>query len=223
MNREFYQLKNVDPEDINDVLLKVQRSFDIRFDQSELDHVATFGDLCDAIQNKISLLHEDTCTTQHAFYLLRNAIAAATGADKCSVKPHSRLGKLFPRENRLEGIACVEQELGFKIDLLQPKQWIVTSFALILLASSIAFFYNWEIALGGCLASLLGLKLAGKFGKEIHLKTVGDLANKISRESNVKAKRNPTVTRNEIEQKVHEVLAQKLQLEPVVLTRRSRF
>ena len=107
---------------IDDVLLKVQRSFNIKFDDSDLERVATIGDLCDAIQNKISLQHEDACTTQHAFYLLRNAIAAATGTDKCSITPHSRLARLFPRENRHQAIDDMEQELGFGICLLQPKQ-----------------------------------------------------------------------------------------------------
>ena len=67
MNNEYFHLKNVDPLDINDVLQKVQRSFGIKFNNDDLNNVATFGDLCNVIQSKIGLEHEDTCTTQHAF------------------------------------------------------------------------------------------------------------------------------------------------------------
>lgn len=223
MDMEFSRLKRFDSADVEAVLARVEKSFDIKFDRGSLADVDSYRMLADIIAGKINLEHADTCTTQQAFYKLRNAIAAVVGTNKCSISPRSRLKKLFPRENRLQTIADIEMELGFRTNLLRPKQWVVATFALVLLVSLIVFFFSWPIALCGCLASVLGLKLAGKFGKEIHLKTVGDLANKISRESYMKARRNPTVNRNEIEQKVRELFAQELQLQPVALTRRSRF
>jgi len=224
MNKEFKKLSNVAGwEDIDAVLVKIQRSFNIKFDGEALKSVDTFGALCDVIVNQINLEHADTCTTQHAFYLLRNAIATSTGTDKCSITPHSKLSKLFPREDRLRVIEEINQELGFESNLLQPKQWVIGLFALTLIASLIGLFYNWQIAAAGCLASVLGLKLAGKFGKEIHLKTVGDLANKISRESYVKARRNSTVNKNEIEQRVRELFANDLGLQPILIGRESQF
>src|SRR5262249_21730221 len=134
-----------------------------------------------------------------------------------------RLSKLFPKENCHEIIADLKREMELDINVLRPKQWIVRTFSLLLTASLIGLFFTWQVGLLACLASLLGLKLAGKFGKEIHVKTVGDLAHRISRESYIKARRNPAVSRNEIEQKVRELFAQELQLEPVVANRRSRF
>jgi len=224
MDREFKILSNtIGWEDVDDVLIKIQRSFNIKFDKEALKDVTTFGALCDVIVSQINLEHADTCTTQQAFYKLRCAIANVTAAEKCGITPHSKLSKLFPREDRLRVISEIEQELGFETKLLQPKGWVVGCFILTLLASFIGFFFNWPIAAAGCLASVLGLKLAGKFGKEIHLKTIGDLANKISRESYVKARRNPTVNKNEIEQKVRELFAHELNLEPILLTRRSQF
>ncbi len=223
MGEEFYKLNNVDPEAIGNILLKIQRSFNIKLDNEGLKDVNTFKSLCDLIVNKISLEHEDSCTTQHAFYLLRNAISNITGIDRCGITPQTRLSKILPRESRLKTITEIENELGFQTNLLQPKQLVIGLFALTLLVSFIGFFYNWQIAAAGCLASVLGLKLAGKFGKEIHLKTVGDLANKISRESYMKARRNSTVNKNEIEQKVRELFANDLGLQPILVRRESQF
>ncbi|MBS1526542.1 MAG: hypothetical protein JST19_12880 [Bacteroidetes bacterium] len=223
MDTEFNKFRRFDSADIEAVLVRIEKSFNIKFDYNSLSEVDSYRALSNIIVSKIVLEQEDTCTTQRAFYLLRNAIAATTGADKCSIVPHSRLTKLFPRDNRLTAITGIEQELGFQINLLKPKQWIITLFTITLLGSSIAFFYTWPLALAGCLASLSGLKLAGKFGKEIHLKTVGDLATKISRESYIKARRNATVNRNEIERKVKELFAHELQLEPVRINRQSSF
>jgi acyl carrier protein len=224
MKEEIYKLNNVDPEDIVDVLVKIQRSFNIKLDNDGLRDVDTFGDLCDVIINKISLEHEDSCTTQHAFYMLRNSIAAVTGIDKCAVKPQTRLSQILPKENRLQIIAEIENDLGFKTNLLQPKQWIVALFGLTLIGSFIICFYNWPIGIAGLLSSGISLKLSGKFGKEMYLKTVGDLANKISRESYLRSRRNPcTINKNEVEQKVKELFIKDLDLEPIVLTRKSQF
>ena len=222
MAEETYKLKNVDPADINGVLIKIQRSFNIKLDNEGLKNVDTFGGLCDLIINKINLQHEDSCTTQHAFYLLRNAIAASTGTAKCSITPGTRLSNLFPRENRLQMIQEIEHELGFDTDLLQPKQWILIMFSALFIGSLIGCYFNWEIGIAGILASVAGHKLAGKFGKEIHLKTVGDLASKISRESYLKSRRNSyTINKNEIEQKVRELFADDLGLQPILIRRES--
>lgn len=224
MAEEIYKLKSIDLADINGVLVKIQRSFNIKLDNEGLKNADTFGSLCDLIINKISLEHEETCTTQHAFYLLRNSIAASTGKDKRSLTPHTRLSSLFPRESRLQMIQEIEQSLGFDVKLLQPKQWMLAVFSLAFIGSLVGCYFNWEVGIAGILASVAGHKLAGKFGKEIHLKTVGDLASKISRESYLKSRRNSyTINKNEIEQKVRELFADDLGLQPVLIRRESQF
>jgi len=223
MDRDFNKRKSIDAWDNRDLLLKIENAFCVQFSNDDLKEIATVGDVCDLVIEKINHEHADTCTTQHAFYQVRNAIAATAGTEKCTIMPHTRLAKVFLKQNRQQAIADMERELGFEINLLQPKQWVIILFSVTLLSSFIAFYFNWEIAVAGCLASVLGLALAGKFGKEIHLRTVGDLANKISRETYLKAKRNPAVKRCDVEQKVRELFAQQPELEPVVLTRRSRF
>lgn len=42
-----FKLNKVDPEDIEDILAKVESSFDIKFDDKELLHITTFGQLFD--------------------------------------------------------------------------------------------------------------------------------------------------------------------------------
>jgi hypothetical protein len=221
---EIYKLNNVDPDDLGYVLVKIQKSFNITLDNDGLKNVNTFGGLCDVIAKKINLEHADNCTTQQAFYKLRNAIANTTGIDKCAINPQTRLSDIFPKENRIAVIAEIESDLGCNMDILKPHQWIISVFALTLVCSIITFLYSWEIAVAGIIFSATGLKLAGKFGKEIHLKTVGELANKISRESYLKARHNPCiVNKNEIEQKVKELFINELPLKAAGLSRGSRF
>jgi hypothetical protein len=53
----------------------------------------------------------------------------------------------------------------------------------------------------------LGLKLAGRFGKEMHVKTIGDLAEKIAREHYLKCRRDAsTVNKNEVSEKLRQLI-----------------
>jgi hypothetical protein len=223
MDKEFINFRNVDLLDICDVLTNIEKSFDIKLDNEGLEKATTFKGLCDLVISKIDLEYEEGCTTQHAFYMLRNAIAKVNGVNKCDVSIHTKLRKLFPKEDRLEAISKIEYELGFRINLLKPKQWIISIFAIALIASGIFCLYNPFAGVAGLLLSAIALKLAGKFGKEMHLKTVGDLACKISRESYSKVRRNNTINKTEVEQKLQELFVNDLNLDPVMLTRRASF
>jgi hypothetical protein len=145
------------------------------------------------------------------------------GINKCDITTHTKLCKLFPKEDRLEAISKIEGELGLDINLLKPKQWIVSIFVLAFTGSGVFCFYNLVAGVAGLLLSGIALKLAGKFGKEMHLKTVGDLACQISRESSTKIRRSYPVNKSEVEQKLRELFANELELEPVLLTRRASF
>ncbi|MFI5160192.1 MAG: hypothetical protein ACHQHN_02900 [Sphingobacteriales bacterium] len=212
--------KKIDPLDIDEVLFKVEKSFNIKLDNESLMQADTYAKLYDLIINKISLGYSDTCTTQQAFYKLRCVIARVTAVEKCSITPHTKLSKLFPKDDRLKMVEQFDQEMGFETHLLQPNQWAITLFGLLSTGFLFMIFYNWMIGAVGFLASLAAFKLVGKFGKEIRLKTVGDFASKVSRESYLKVRRNPeTINKNEIEQKVRELFLNDTQLDPVLLLR----
>ncbi|HVW95682.1 MAG TPA: hypothetical protein VHA56_06920 [Mucilaginibacter sp.] len=224
-NTPAFSLNRVDPEDIEDVLLKIQRSFDIRFEDEDLQGVKTFGQLCDAVVHKLKdKQHNGGCTTQHAFYKLRHAINASVDVDKDLVKPHTKLCDIFPRDTRLKVISEVEKEMGFEMNLLKPKGAVVFTFSLILGASVVGLFFFPVIAGVGALLAISGLLLAGKFGKEMPARTLGDLAEKISREHYRSCRRHAeTINRSEVSEKIKELFVHELYLEPSVITRESRF
>lgn len=88
---ETFELCNVDPDDISDVLIKIEKSFGFRFGDTELKDVKTFGELCDIITSKVPGENSSDCTTQQAFYKVRNAIADVLLLDKASLTPDSDL------------------------------------------------------------------------------------------------------------------------------------
>ena len=218
------KLKNVDSEDISDVLLKIEKSFGIKFGKTELNHVKTFGELCDTIKSKVQGDSLSDCTTQQAFYKLRNAIAETQLSNKESITPDTKLQVLFPRQNRRKNILQTEKILGFKTKVLRPKHWISGTFVLILVGSFVGLFFIWKIFLLVFISSIIGLSIANKFGIEFDLQTMGQFAEKISRENYLKSRRNKaTVNKNEIEQKVRELFSSDLYLDENVLKREATF
>lgn len=217
-------LKDIDPDDIGDVLLKIETSFNIRFEKEDLKHVKMFGQLCDVVQKKVKQRNGEGCTTQHAFYMLRHAINNTVGIDKTLVKPQTKLCNIFPSDTRLQVIAEVEKELGFKMNLLKPKGIVIFTFSVLLGASLACLYFLPAVGGIGAVLAVAGLILAGKFGKEMPVKTIGDLAEKIAREHYLNCRRNAaTVNRAEIADKVKELFVHELALEARVVNGNSRF
>ncbi len=190
----------IDSEDLEDMLLKIEDSFDIRFETNELAHVRTYGEFCDAIKDKISLDHSEDCTTQQAFYKLREAITKSTDIDRKDITPTTTLAELFPKKNRKNQIKILEMTLGFKLLILRPPYFVSGSLAFLLLASFIMLFVHWQYGLIGLGISIGGIWIASKLGNELAVATIGDLSEKMTREHYVKSRRNSkTINKNELD------------------------
>ena len=219
-----YQLSSCDPEDISDVLLKVEKSFDFRFGDTELKNVKTFGELCDIVVNKIEGDNLNDCTTQQAFYKVRDALAETLSIDKSKIVPATALQELLPKHKRRQLISQVDKLLRCKVDILQPKGWITMTLIVAILTSLIGLFIFWKIALAILVISILGIRLADKSGIELNLETVGQLAEEISREHYRQVRRNKnTVNRSEIVSKVKGLFMHDLMLKESELVREAGF
>lgn len=218
------ELKNIDPEDIEDLLVKVEDSFDIKFVDNELAHVQTFGEMCDHIKGKIQLENTDDCTSQQAFYKLRTSIATTLQLDKDELTLDTLLTDLLPRQTRRTKTKKIEHELGFKLSLLRPPHFVTGFLALLLLVSFIGVFFNWQVGLMGLGLSIGGLWLGGKTANELDIKTVGQLAEKMTRENYLKSRRNPkTYNDNEIEKVLTDWFSNDLGIDRTKLTREARL
>lgn len=182
------------------LLVKVETSFDIKFVGDELAHITTFGQLCDHITNKIQLDNSDDCTSQQAFYKLRDAISSTLQIDRNTISTDFSLNDILPRQNRRTRIRKLEKHLGYKIDILRPPHFLTVTLAIMLLASLIGLLFNWQMGLLGLVVSIAGLWIANKIGNELDLQTVGQVAGKMTRENYLKSRRNPrTFNKQEIE------------------------
>lgn len=222
----FYtcSLSKLDTDDIDDVLLKVEQSFGFKFSENELSDVKTFGELCDIIINKVQGSNVDDCTTQQAFYKVRDAIAATLNINKSNITPDADLQQLFPKHTRRHNISAIEKELGIHTKILRPKSWVSGILILITTASLVGLFFFWKIALPVLFTAFIATKVSVKYGIELDLKTVGELAEKLAREHYKQLRRNSqTVNRKEIEFKVKELFVHDLYIDKTALSREARF
>lgn len=217
-------LKDTDIEDIENLIPIIENSFGFKFEDTELQNVNNFGELCDIVVNKMQFENADDCTTQQAFYKLREAISTVLHMDKSTISSDTELLKLFPLLSRRQTINKVEKHLGFKIKILRPSFFISIPLIIILFTSFIGLFYNWKYGLPGLLLSIIGIRLAEYFSNIITIQTVGQTADKMSRESYLKSRRNPsTVNKNEIEKKIQDLFSEKLLISKTVLKRDATF
>jgi hypothetical protein len=217
------ELKNIDSGDLDDVLKKIEKSFDFQFGKTELKDVQTFGELCNIITNKVQGDTINDCTTQQAFYKVRKSIATTLEIVDKPLTVDTKLQDLFPRKERRKQIKAFETNLGMKVKVLRPKHRITTSLFLLLISSFVGLFFYWQVGLSGLIFSFAGLRISESFGKELDLKTIGQLSGKISREHYKKGRRNPTtINRNEIAQKIKELFMIDLDLEKE-MTREATF
>jgi acyl carrier protein len=219
------KLNSADIADIEDLIPIIEESFGFKFEPAELEQTGTFGELCDIVLAKVQHLeNSEDCTSQQAFYKLRDSIATVLQIDKSTISTDTSLHELFPILVRRQRIKKIERQLGFKLKLLRPTFFETVSLGIILLGSFIGLFFNWKIGLTGLLFSIAGLRISNYFGNTLDLQTVGQVANKMSTENYLKSRRNPlTANKKEIEQKIQELFADKLSLPKTAMSKDATF
>jgi len=219
-----HKVENIDSEDASDLLVKIEKSFDIKFGDTELMHIKTLGELCDHVINKIQLDNSDDCTTQQAFYKLRDAITTLFCVDNKAITTEVPLDNFLPRQKRKEQIKDLENYLNVHLNILRPPHWVTNTLLILLLVSIVGLFFKWEYGLLGLCVSFSGLWFSNKIGNELDVQTVGQLAEKMTRENYMKSRRNPkTVNKNEIEKLLTEWFIDDLGLDKSKLTREAKF
>lgn len=219
-----YALKDVDSEDLEDLLVNVEASFGITFADRELAHIKTFGELCDYITNKIQLEETTDCTSQQAFYKLRKAISSTLDIDREKISTDLSLAELLPRKSRRLQIEKIEGQLGFKLNILRPPHFIPFILMILLAASFIGLFFNGWYCLIGMISFTVLLQFAIKTANVLNIKTIGELSEKMARENYLKSRRNPdTFNKNEIEKVLTDWFSDNLGLDKIELSRDAKF
>src|SRR5690625_1911730 len=116
------KLDQFEIENIEDVLLMFEETFKIKFENDENEKLNDFNEFSDLINSKINLENDNLCTSQRTFYQFRNAIKTEKIIDINQIKPETDLKTIFPKRNRRKILKQIENQLGYKIEVLAPSQ-----------------------------------------------------------------------------------------------------
>lgn len=221
---ETPKLENIDAENVEDLLEVLEKSFNIKFVGNELAGINDLGEFCDHISNKLQLENSNDCTSQQAFYKLRNSISGKLDIDKNEITRQRKLQEIFPKKERKSNIKKVEKALGFKMNILTSPAWIMFSLIAIFLLSFICFFFNWKIAVSGLAFSLVGFRLADLMANDLELENVEELVKKVVRNNYLQSRRDHgTFNNKEIEKVLMDLFCIELGFEKNELTRDTKF
>lgn len=205
----------IDPDELDDVLTKIEQSYAITFTTNELREVDTFGQLCEAITEKIQRADVADCTSQQAFYQLRQSLISVLQVDRQTIRPTTELAVLFPKNTRRANLQSVEKQLGFGLNVLTPSLFVVIPAIVLFVASLFALFVNSLLGAAGLALALGTSTIAHKLARQFTVETVGDLAEKLAREHYTKVRRDAsTVNKRELVDQIKQLFCADLGFVP---------
>lgn len=191
-------------EDFEDALKRIEISFQIHFEKDELVGIKIFGELCDIVLAKTKSIEDNSCTTQQAFYKLRQAILQIEGKDKI-INTQMKIKELFPYKTKKK-IKLLEKTLGFKLNIFLPMTSVVVMLTLTSLFSFILLFINWYYGLLVLVFSIFLLILNNKINVVFDNLTMGELAEKLSLENYKMVRRDKnSINKSEIINKIEKI------------------
>lgn len=221
---ENLKLDEYDSEEIADILPALEKTFDIRFKNDDFLNVRSFGDFCEVVIGHIQQSHKEDCTSQQAFYKIRQAILITNGMDKNTILPESRLADIFPSVNRRRQVNKFQRALGVRLNFLTYPGWLTATLLIGILLSCIAFFFDWKIAVSGILLFISALYIAEKTAKELELETVKDLTGKAVLEHYTTIRSIPyTVNKKEVPGIIRDIFHAQLYIDKQFLTDDALF
>jgi ABC-type multidrug transport system fused ATPase/permease subunit len=225
MHEETITLRNIDPEEVEDAIKTAEKSFGIKLIQKDLDGVNHFGEFCDTVIEKTGLPHAEGCTTQRAFYKLREAIVKTRHIAKTQLHPSSKLEDIFPKKTRTNDIGGIERYLNLKLHLLKPALWVINSLLIAFGVACVMMFVNWKAGLLAFVVDFLCLKMVNYFSTEFAVTTLGQVAEKMALKHYRASRRNPgTINKKEAAGTIKKIIfSQRLLLPESALEREASF
>lgn len=214
---EDFTLRNCDHEDIDEIILSLTRSFNVPV--NDMANVVTLGDLTTLLQQYGNNHHTGDCTTQQAFYKVRNALKKVDDNNAVIVTPATPLQTLITRKYLRKKVELFQQELGINIDMLRIKSGPENIILLLGFAAFVCSFISLTFA-GMLLLACTVTHIASKYlFVELTPITAGKLAEKITKQHYLLARRHTgTINRQEIFKLVQHIFSERLALDKAVLT-----
>lgn len=112
-----------------ELVMAVEESFQLKFEEETLSEITTVGDLYQLILKSLTQLNQlghsnkTGCLTSHTFYQLRKALINKSGIPRCQLFPKQKMVTLFPKPKRRTQWKAFAKELGLQLPELHRPIW----------------------------------------------------------------------------------------------------
>lgn len=212
-------LRSCDHEDIGDIMLMLARSFNIPV--NDMANVVTIGELTTLLQQYGNNHHTGGCTTQQAFYKVRNALNVVNTNYHITITPHTPLQTIITgRGFKLHKKASIfKQKLGINVSITGSTCLAILINFSLAVAAFVYCFTNFKYAVISLAALIISYIINKLFFAELSVKTAGELAQKLTEEHYLQARRHAgTINRQEIQALVQNIFQHRLAVHKAALT-----
>lgn len=210
--KETFVFKGDQYEDLDYAIEDFVNEYDLPLDPKRLAIVKNVAEMIELLVSTFKQERKEGCTSQQAFYKLRTVLQKYT--NESDIKPSTRLEELFPKQDRIENIKRVEEELGIKLSILKPKDSVTAMFVVTFLGLFALLFFATLYAMVGGVIWSFAYKVTKDYGKEFKVDTVGELVKRMIEKNYFKSRRDPnTMNEQEFREVIIDYLVDKVGLE----------
>ncbi len=212
MKKEKGILAEYDGLDIDDVIVIIEKSFEIKFNDEDFADIKTYGDFETSVLSKIKGEEKHDCTSQQAFYKLRKIVSENFDINKEEIKIETKLDDLFPKKNRLKNIRLLEKKFALKNEILTHNTFQIVTLIIVFVSSFVFLFFNSFYAL---IIFSIGMILSETFQTNtFYIKNIREFSEFLKNE-NYRNSRRDTNSYNPLEIKnvIKNIFSEKLDIE----------
>ena len=141
MKKEKGILSSYDSLDIDEVIITIEKTFHIKFDERDFEEVKTYGEFEKLVLDKIQGIEINDCTSQQTFYKLRKILIEEFKIPYNRINLNTKLTEIFPKNIRNNEIKKLKSSLKFENQILtfSKEQFIILT---IIFITSIYFLFT---------------------------------------------------------------------------------
>ena len=101
-----------------ELVMEIEKAFDIRIPDEEAEKILTVGDLYNSVWKHLANKHSSQCNSQILFYKLRKYFIDAFHLQKGSFKPDTALNGIFPQKDRRKQYKAMQGHFNLQLPKL---------------------------------------------------------------------------------------------------------
>lgn len=212
MKKEKGILDTGDGLDSVEIIIAIEKTFHIKFDERDFENVKTYGEFENLVLNKIQGTEINDCTSQQAFYKLRKILVEDFNIPFNKVNLDTKLEGIFSEKKRKNNVKKLKDLLNFENQILtfSTEQFIILT--IIFIAAIYLLFTNFFY---GIIFLIIGKILSEEMKKNNFLfKNLRELTTTLKIKNYKNSRSNPeTYNPKEVKEIIKEIFSDMLGIE----------